>query len=212
MEPVEIRTEPDHPVGFGRKNAWIAVKGVETSALADALALRDIQPANWCSGVAAAYAYPSDLIFVTPQVDGWVLAVGPLLDPGATDKLPRWRQMMSRISSLHGEAWIFATHRIVNYTAWGCYRDGMERRLFAHADELIINIGDAFPEEVELIENLPDPSSAEAQEEGYWEREDLRSPDEDDVLRLAGVWSIDPSDLDSANYPVGVGVVGRFIP
>jgi hypothetical protein len=205
MKRVEIRTEPDKPIGFGRKNLWIAAKVSDAPALASALELQEVQTANWRSGFVAAYAFPSDYVFVTPPLGGWVLAVGSLPDPSAPTALPHWRHLMSRVSSRFGEAQFFATHRGSSYTAWGHYRDGTERRLFAYGDEPIYNIGEPFPEEAELITQLPDPTSR------YWERDDWRRPGEDDVFRLARAWSFDPSELDSADLPVSVGVVGRLI-
>jgi len=43
----------------------------------------------------------------------------------------------------------------------------------------------------------------------HWDREDLQPPDEEDV-RLAAVWSVDPSSLGDPELEPSVGVVGRI--
>lgn len=210
MESVEIHSEADQPIGFGRKNLWIAIQSSDARSLADALQLNDLRVSNWNSGFRAAYAYPSNYVFVTPPLGGWVLAVGPgIPDPGDPAALPRWRTLMSQLSSRFGEAQFFATHRVSSYSAWARYLAGSERRLFAYCDELIYNLGETFPDEAELIAHLYDASSPAAQEEGYWDREDLQIPQEDDVLRMARAWSLDPCELESLSLPVSVGLVGR---
>jgi hypothetical protein len=211
MKPIQIESTPDKPIGFGLKNQWIATKAPDAKSLADALKLKDTKIANWKSGFVAAYTYPGDYVFVTPPLDEWVLAVGMgIPDPSDPAVLPVWRRMMKDISSRFGEAQFFATHRVSSYTAWGIYRGDIERRLFAHADEPIYNFGEPLPEEAHLIAHLPNPSSPEAQQPGYWDREDLRWPGEEDVLRLAQAWSIDPFDLGSKDFPASVGLVGSF--
>lgn len=211
MKSIQIESTPDKPIGFGLKNQWIATKAPDAKSLADTLQLKDTKVGNWQSGVAAAYAYPSDYVFVTPRLNEWILAVGMgIPDPSDPAVLPVWRRMMKGISSRFGEAQFFATHRVSNYAAWAIYRGDIERRLFAHADDPIYNVGDPLPEEAELIAHLPNPFGPEAQQPGYWEREDLRWPGEEDVLRLAQAWSIDPFELESKDFPASVGLVGSL--
>lgn len=211
MKSVEIDSKPDAPLGFGRKNLWIAAKCDDSRDLASAIPLAEVRPANWKSGFNAAYTYPGALVFVTPPLDGWVLAVGYRLpDPSDPELLAAWRQIMRRISLTFGDAQFFATHRVSNYTAWGRYIEGMEKRLFAHGDDAIYNFGKAFPEEENLLRCFFNPSSPEASNEGYWSREDLRSPAEDDVFKIAASWSIDPSELESKNLQPSTGLVGSL--
>ena len=42
-----------------------------------------------------------------------------------------------------------------------------------------------------------DPSSPDAESDDYWDREDLRYPEEDDVMTLAARWSVSPMDIES---------------
>jgi len=206
---VEIEAEPDSAIAFGRKNLWIAVSATSTESVARALGLVDTQPCNWRSGFRAAYAYPSSYVFVTPPVRGWVLAVGcGIPDPGDPSLLPHWRALMNTLSTAFGRAQFFASHRGSGYSAWARYTEGVEERLFAHADDLLHNVGTPLPEELDVLAHLPDPSAAE-EDPGYWDREDLRAPDEDDVFRMASAWSVDPMTLDHAFQQPTAGVVGR---
>src|SRR5215204_1501270 len=115
MKSAKVDSTPDKPIGFGRKNQWIAAKCDASRTLADALQLKEIQPANWKSGFIAAYGYPRALVFVTPPLNGWVLAVGGLPDPSDPSALATWRQLMARVSLQFGEAQFFATHRVSSY-------------------------------------------------------------------------------------------------
>src|SRR5262245_29295665 len=80
LPPLVIDDTPDPPVGFGYKIAWLAIQSEDPrsvlEALREALRLEDVVPANWRSGVTAAYRYGEERVFVTPVVSGWVLCAG----------------------------------------------------------------------------------------------------------------------------------------
>lgn len=63
------------------------------------------------------------------------------------------------------------------------------------------------PEEIELGFSFVDETSPEAKDEGYWERKDLRCPNEEDVLAIARRWGVAPS-FESNQYEPGVRVLG----
>ncbi len=211
-EPLQISAEPDLPISFGRKNHWIAAPTESSAAVATVLGLCDVEACNWHSGFVAAYAYPNDRVFVTPPLNGWVLAVGTgLPDPSDPALLPAWRALLARASQLFGQAYFFASHRGSSYSAWARYRNGNEERLFAFADETIHNVGLPSAEEQEIIARLPDPSLAE-NDPDYRERDDFRPPDEADVFRLASAWSIDPSTLEDEGLGPSAGLTGRLFP
>ncbi len=204
---VEIRDEPDEPTDFGIKSLWIAARAPSAQAVAEALEIDDLHVSNWESGLTAAESYPSDYVFVTPPISGWVLAVGVgLPDPGDPKLLPCWRSLMAAVSQRFGEAWFFGNHRVSSYSVWACYSKGTERRLFAHAEgALIYNYGEPLPEDADLIRRLPNPTATDFDPE-IAEHE----PDENDVLRLAAAWTIDPSSIGSLDLPPSVGIVGRM--
>lgn len=208
---VEISATPDLPVSFGRKTLWIAVPTEETADVVQCLGLSDAQPSNWHSGFAAASRYPSDYVFVTPAVQGWVFALGTgLPDPSDPMTFSRWQSLLISLSTRFGRALFFASHRVSSYSAWAVFQGGRQLRLFAYADQIIHNAGDPLPDEAVLMAHLPDPDSPEAATDDYWERQDLRAPDEDDVLTLAASWSVDPSKIELLQLPPSVGTVGQL--
>ena len=209
---VELQTDPDSPISFGRKSLWIAVPASSSERVAQVLGLSDVQPANWRSGFSAAYAYPSSYVFVTPPIRGWVLAVGSgIPDPSDPAILQNWRSAMAALSQAFGRAQFFASHRGSSYSAWARYTGGAEERLFAWADEPIHDLGSPLPEEREVLARLPDPLAAD-EDPNYWSREDLRGPDEDDVLGIAAAWSLDPSRFDESDELTALGLVGKNPP
>lgn len=102
---------------LGFKTGWMAAKGVDPRAFAEALGLRDPRPCNWEVGVAAAYSRgPNDDAFVVPPVDGWVLCVSVgvmLLDPST---LVRYTTRTAE--RLDTEVQLFATHRVSESHTW----------------------------------------------------------------------------------------------
>src|SRR5579872_6833851 len=73
---------PDAPKPFGFKVSWFAVQATDPASVLDALEFGEATPANWASGIAAAYwDGPSNdrWVFVSPAVGGWVLVVGSYL-------------------------------------------------------------------------------------------------------------------------------------
>jgi hypothetical protein len=73
---------PDVPKTFGFKVLWFAVKAADPASVLDALEFGGAMPANWASGLAAAYGdrqSSDDWVFVSPAISGWVLVVGSSL-------------------------------------------------------------------------------------------------------------------------------------
>src|SRR3712207_5549749 len=79
-------------VGFGGKQAWLAVRDTAAAAVLDALGLRDLGEVPWREGVDLAYL-TDDRVVLTPPLAGaggaaWTLAAG-----GPRSSLGRWRAM-----------------------------------------------------------------------------------------------------------------------
>jgi hypothetical protein len=49
--------------------------------------------------------------------------------------------------------------------------------------------------------------SKESKEENYWERQDLITPNEELVIKVAESWSINPTTLSERNDVKGLGLV-----
>lgn len=195
--------------GFGFKNAWFAVKGGDPEAIARALGLEIIGPSDWHDGIDAAYDFGSERIFITPLVDGWTLAVGTgLFDLVDEDAFAQTTETLSRL--LGTEVQFFGTHRVVEAHAWArAFPDGLRRAFMYVGDkgETIADTGGQSREEQQLGFRFFDERSPESSLPGYWEREDLRFPDEGNVMQLAGVWSVDPTALEGRDLPNTVGLL-----
>lgn len=186
-------------VGFGPKQAWLAVRDGEAAAVVAALALRDLGEAGWRAAVDMAYL-TVDRLLLTPPLPGaggtrWLLVAGRwLLDESTVD-----------IAALSGrlgrEVQSFATYRVHELHRWARARDGALVRAFAFRGDLgevIRWTGEPDPAEraIGLPASLDGSPGADLPDAG---------PDllvgEADVLRLAGAWSVDPSTLDGQPAP-----------
>lgn len=197
--PSRAPIPPEVPVSWGYKCFWLAVRGADTSLVVRALDLKDARPSGWEEGIDAAYrkAY-----FVTPSVDGWVFVVSTNLPdaggPRHPNKIGPFIKQLSQ--QLDCEVQYFGTHRIVDYHAWMRAANGTITRGFAIVEgELLMNEGEPTEPEVELKLAFKDQADLDNSE---------RSVDEEDVLTVAGKWSINPATFDDYGRKVGLGVLG----
>ena len=177
---------PDGPVPFGYKMGWLAAKCEAPCRLMEALDLRDPKPANWTTGLA--HAGYQGRVFVSPALDGYVLAVGLWAEdledvPGRTERL---------VDSFP-EVLLFGTHRISDYHYWTKYVDSKVVMQTYQSVEAILSL---TPEELALgFERFP-----RADRESGW------FPGEEDVLDIAAAWGVDPR-FQRKTYPPSVGWV-----
>jgi hypothetical protein len=207
--PPSTSPEPDLPQSFGYKVAWLALRTIDTRAAVEALGLRDIRPANWGGGISQAY---ESAVFVTPPLSDWTLAVGVTLFPSG-EPAQVVKPLLERLSRCFGEAHYFATHRVVESHTWARAVHGRLVRGYGWVGdrgETVWDEGEQTPEERDLGFRFFDERSPEASQEDYWARQDLRFPDEECVMRLAGAWSLDPTALEQLFRVPGLGVLGKF--
>ena len=175
-------------------------------------------------------------IFVTPPVKDWILAVGnDLPKPGMLLFIRLFFVLARRFNDVQ----FFGNHRVVDYYAWARAIDGKTRRLLFIANgEVVRNVGAQSPEEAGLgLADLSglEPAAANSriielemrideQEKalivrGMEPREAIRAvrklipkpvPDEQDVLKLAGMWSANPREFDQLEGPLDVGLLGQL--
>jgi hypothetical protein len=230
-----LRTEPDHPARFGYKTMWFAIRTTDSAALSQVLGLIDPQPANWASGMAVAYEYSLQKkdtanVFVSPAVQGWTFVIGMELpypsDASAHEGEQAFGRSFRRIFqalALHfEEVQFFGTYRVVSFDAWARARNGRVERIFSTSDGAVIaNEGPQSPEEAKL--GLLDLGARTPQEATtfIYETADAREndpngsgrspiPSEQDTIDLAGSWSLDPTQLDKLELPVGTGFVAKM--
>ena len=147
--------------------------------------------------------------------------------------------LFSRLMKRFDDVQFFGSYRVVDFTAWARALRGKPVRIFAYADgEVLANAGEQTPEEAKLrFANLTGLSPADAgdkiskigeeqeaeedalvakglsrQEALAKVRENGRDPipDEDDVVELAALWSIDPRQLSNQEHLRGVGWAARL--
>jgi hypothetical protein len=190
MELADRSGAPEAPVGFGYKMSWLVVRSDDPAQVVELLDLHDQRPCGWSTGVHLAYDHHG-LVFVTPAVQGWVFAIHASLPSlGWEPDEPAWSALMARLAGRFDEVQYFATHRVAEYHAWARFVGGVELRAFAFSadeDEPLADRGEAV--EAEGLDG----------EHG---------PCEDDVMRVAAAWSMDPTALDELDGPVGVGWIG----
>lgn len=175
-------------MGFGYKTAWFAVRTDDPHAVAGALRLRDIRTSTWSAGVEAAYG---ECVFVTPPIDGWVLAVGSSFAPLGIAREPCLGALRA-LSVRFGDAQYFATHRVVELCAWARAADGQLRRAYCFTGET----GETMWDEGTRVDGEPAIGPNE------W-------PGEQEVLALAQRWSLDPTKMEEMHLPPSLGQAGR---
>jgi hypothetical protein len=178
-------------VGFGFKQAWLAVRDGSAEAVTAALGLRDLGPVPWRHGIDLAYL-TDDRVAVTPPLPGadgaqWLLVTGRWL---ATPQSPVDTAALSE--ALGTEIQFFLTHRVVELHRWERAVDGKLLRAFEYLGETgEITDWRGQPDDVEVAIGIPDALDGET--------EVLVS--EMDVMRLAARWSLDPTALDGRPSP-----------
>ena len=212
---MEISCIPDVPRGFGYKNAWLALSTSDTNAVVRALGLIQTQVANWETGIDAAYQWRSrneQRVFVTPPLEGWTLAVGIALE----EFLETRETLCASIgqwSLEFGEAQLFGTHRVMEAHFWARAQRGHLMRVYSYdgsSGNVYFDSGAQTPEEIALGFNFFDPNAPKANDESYWERADLDSPSESNVMQIAEAWGLSPQKLGQFKQP-SVGILG-FLP
>ena len=132
----------------------------------------------------------------------------------------------------------FGSYRVVGFVTWARALKGKPTRIFGFADEVMANFGDQTSEEAQLgFANLSglSPSDADNRIFAMAEEQDTEKrrlvvsglsprearmkvrqegrdaiPDETDVVDLAALWSIDPTQLPNKDHPAGLGLAARL--
>ncbi|MCA8915340.1 MAG: hypothetical protein KDB90_08005 [Planctomycetes bacterium] len=206
--------EPDSPQGFGYKIAWLAVRSDSPATVASEIGLQGLAPCNWRAGLKHAYDSKGRAVFITPPLDGWVLATGWAMDPGEeyAETVP---PILQKMSDQFQDAQFFLTHRVVELHVWAKAENGALVRGFGVVEGIqrIWDVGPLTTEEENWNANFADPDSAEAKNDpNYWDRADLEYPGEEHVIKLAAAWSIDPTTIDDRFTSPTLGLIGTRPP
>ena len=147
----------------------------------------------------------------------------------------KFNVLFSRLATRFANVQFFGSHRVVGFAAWALAANGQITRVFSYCERTLENFGDQTAEEVILhfinLDGLP-PDGADtkflAESEKYFADETAlvaaglkhqeaaermqqsgrkTIPDEEDVIRLAALWSIDPTRISDQRYPASAGWV-----
>jgi hypothetical protein len=202
--------QPDRPQPFGYKRSWYTLGGSDPLAVAQFFALHDIRPCSWDEGLKLA---SSQEMFIAPPLQGWMFVLGEPLDLSSADTPGALlTPLLEPLSATFGVAHYFATQRVVEYHVWARAERGLLVRGYAYLGErgeTLWDVGDPSAEDA-LGLHFFDERSPAAQDERYWERDDLVFPSEESVMQLARHWCIAPVDLVSSKYEPALGLYGRI--
>ena len=191
-QPSTKASAGEHAIAFGYKTIWLAVRTESPRAVVEALGGKS-RPATWREGLAETTG-----LFVTPSIDGWVLVTGNLEAADTTDPSTALSLPKALSTGLATEVQYFGTHRLVEWHSWARVVRGEVVRAYGYVGEsgkTLFVVGKATVDELALNFDFFDERSPDASNAGYWERTDLRYPGEEDVMRIAGRWSVDPTTL-----------------
>jgi serine/threonine protein kinase len=205
--------EPPHP--FGANTQWLAMRAAEPVQAFSALqsvdgrfAGRRAYPCGWARGVDCATGKASPRgVYLTPEQDGQVLALGYQLRTRQLDEL---RSVLGGLSqALQCRVCLFGSYAAASGLIVAVAERGELVRAYVHAEgKTELDFGERLPEErsgdYRYLEDLTAgaPAAHEAGDRGL--------SGERHVLSLAGRLSVDPSRFGTAPYThPGVGLLVR---
>ena len=172
---------------FGYKIVWLAIKGAEIDTILSCCPeLRYVREAGWKDAMKEVTEKWTKAMLSGPY-DGWVFLIGSgLWDLSQVDEIVK---VMGRIGERAKEVCYFASHRVSEAYAFARVVQGKMIRLYSYADgQLFGCIGERSDVEEKLSLTF-----AEREEDLFEEGFDYI--DEEDVLRIAGEWSMHPEAL-----------------
>ncbi len=189
-----MAVEADDPVPFGYKCCWIAVKSNDADAVVKAMGVVNAKKSTWKAGIAAAY---QGQVFVTPAVKGWILVVSIALpEPRSKRDSDPTIPLLTRLGKQFPEVQYFGTHRVVEYHAWQRVVDGKFVRRFAYGGD--------------RDETLFDEGMTEEEKKAGLKFDEDKRPTEQTVMKIAGLWGVNPDALEELKLEKGVGYLGTL--
>ncbi len=205
---IRLADNPDRPRAFGRDMAWLAVRTEDTTAVAAALGLSRLRPANWSSGVGAIYdrEISNSLVFIAPPVKGWTIVAGESLPIPAGDAfVDKTTPLLRHLAIEFPAVQYFASFPIIDFYAWTRFDRGRRSRAFAVGDGGVMwNAGKPSPEERQLGLSLIEIRGIR-ERHGDLGGELQLYPTEEHVFAIAAAWSVNPMAIEMLRVPFGVG-------
>ncbi|MDH3271827.1 MAG: hypothetical protein OEN56_10860 [Gemmatimonadota bacterium] len=190
------------PRAFGYKMGWLAARTVEPERLIAHLMLDEVAPMRWAEGIDTVYAsegFGDQPVFVTPCLDGWVLAASPAFFEEASEEAPhRLATFVAHASErLDTEVQLFVTHRVVEGHAWARAEHGLLVRALYYLGEVgEYLVDDGLVTEAEVASGFARAIDGDAE------------PNEAMVMEIARGWSVDPTQIEERFSDVADGWLG----
>ena len=195
---------PDKPINFGIKTIWCAVKSDNHLIIADFLKFDKTKTCNWIEGTIRAYEWG---VFIMPAINNWVIIHGwGLPIPNTQNDMRNSDKFLNSLSKEFGEAQMFGNHRVSSSAFWMKSEKGELKRIYIVGDGTGGMIGE--PTEIERKWNLIDCSSPKIDDKEY--RDNHLYPGEDEVIEVAGNWSVNPMEIESIENVGKEGIYGRI--
>lgn len=208
--PVLLDVVPDRPCAFGCSMAWLAIRSTDPQEVIETLGLIEPTPCNWNSGIGAVYddRISATHVFVSPPLRGWTFVVGlPLPHPVGRGFIDKCTPLLVDLGGRFTEVQYFFSYPPIDFYAWARVRDGRLVRAFAVTDEGIAwNKGRASKEERGLGLKLFELRGVQGRK-GDAGGELILHPTEDHVMRLAQLWSLDPTTLHTVAAEPDLGAI-----
>lgn len=188
---------PDKPRPFGFKTNWICVKCNSSEQVIDALGLKNAARANWEVGL----AQTRDRVFVSPSLNGYVLAVG--YDTfGIMPSVDEELKALKAVAAKFDEVQCYFSHRVSDFYVWAKFVNGELVRGYGwNGGEgmVYLNEGELTPEE----QTLGFDSFIQSEDDDW---ESVEFPDEESVVEIAAAWGVDPL-FNDCDYPEAFGYI-----
>ena len=173
---VSFDQTPDKPRAFGYKIMWFAIKASDAASVLEVLELGEAIPANWASGIEAAYEHGAwkesgPWVFVTPPVNGWIFAVSaswpyPVDIETNRDIGQKFDVLFRRLMRQFDDVQFFGSHRVADFVTWARALNREPIRIFGYAgggDGVVANFGEQTAAEAQLrLANLDGLSPTDA--------------------------------------------------
>ena len=199
-------------------NHWFTVRGGDQAGIMAVLGLTHPRPATFPLGADVVEQGAHDrrqceLVFVTPELNGWTAVIGPWCDLTEPDTAEDVRGRLERLSAGYGEAHGFYFGSQNDGSAWLVARDGRTVRRFYELDAAMA-IGDPLPIEREVLarlgidgrpEDLIDTDDRALADAFYQFAYELSGKDISAALSLDTTWGM-PTDATVR----GTGVLARI--
>ena len=196
-QPQKAEMLPDKPRPFGYKTNWLCVKCDSPEQVIDALGLKNAARSNWEFGL----SQTRDRVFVSPPLDGYVLAVGYDtfgIMPSVNEEI----EALKTIAAKFDEVQCFFSHRVSDFYVWAKFVKGQLVRGYGwNGGEgmVYLNEGELTPEE----QTLGFGGFIQSEDDDW---ESVEFPDEESVVEIAAAWGVDPL-FNDCDYPEAFGYI-----